>query len=163
MVLGGLLKGVTQLFDDDGFAATSSSNLAESSVISGDLTTGYISAIWDFDITTFVGNSISAVGTKTITFDMLTRRQNVVLTCYYSLSNTAGPDTASLVVEYSDDNATWTNIDTLTLAAEVTQTKIGNLSANFSARYIRFHLDVTIRNSAISTKIFDVKIVKAMT
>ena len=161
MVLNSIFSGQTQFIDEDGVAATSGSNLAESSVISGNLETGYIAAIWDYDLTTYLGYDISAVSDKSITFDMLARRQNVVLTVHYSITNSVGTNTASIVVQYSDNNSTWTTSQTLNITGSA-QVATGRLSANFSARYIRFLTDVTVRNGTCYTKIFDVKIVKAM-
>ncbi len=162
MVLGGLLKGVTQLFDDDGFAATSaSSNFVESSVVTGDLDAGYIAGIIDSDLTSYLGYQLALVGTKTITFDLLTRRQNLIFTGYFIVNNTGGNNTGTLTVDYSDNNISWTNVETYTMGASPWSAG-GNLSVNFSARYIRFKMDVTICAGGSFFKLYYLKLTKAM-
>ena len=141
--------------DDEGFmSVVGQGNLVQLAVISTDgPVVGVLTAMWDFDDTTFYGIFTVGGGTHHVKFDLLKRKNNLIIQAYFEItwvSNT------TLTIATSFDNSTWTTVYT----RAVTSTVKDSLSVNVDARYIRFETVTPSGNAGF--KIFSIDIRKVV-
>lgn len=150
---------------DDGYLATSTSgNMSEAAVISDDGTdTGILSNMWDTDTSTYYGVTSSINGSKYLKFDLLSRKQNIVLQVYYAAFTNTRPNVVTVTVATSVDDSTYTDIDSVSTVSGTPNIAFKNLSVNINARYVRFTISGNAGGGELAdARIYNIKIAKAI-
>jgi len=115
MGVGNIFPAATPSIDDDGFMSVNpSSNMAENSEITGTVSSGSFSQMWDYDPATFCSFRQVDTGTSYFTFDMFRKYRNILITCYYNFCEGNTATSAVCTLQISDDGTTWTDIDAIT-------------------------------------------------
>lgn len=151
---------------DGGYLAVNDgSNLATGAVISGDIKTGSMFAMFDLSDTTYC-STIDGGGNHTyyITFDLLKKYTNVVVSCYYAAQRASAGSTTVITWETSNDNSSWTAVDTVTASGATATEVTRNWSEQIaSLRYLRLK-DATTGTDGTDPnggKIYNIQIYKS--
>lgn len=135
---GGLIGNPSPEVSPDGsMYITGSGNIIEQSVITGDLTTGIISQIYDNDLTTYAGSGklYQPSYTHYINFDLQRYRTNLIIDLYYGINVTSIVGGCDAYFQSSKNNVDWTTLCTISRSAIGETTK--SYSGKVNARYLR--------------------------
>ena len=144
---------------DEGFmSATDFGNLAELSVVTGDIDKGSIGETYDFDVTTYCGTDGAGNEDKHITFDLLKIYENIILTAYFSAFSVGAVTSNIVKIETSKDGSSWTSRGQISQAG-ATAEEFENVSANVDVRYVRLKVDIVYGGGQLNGgRLYDIKI-----
>ena len=157
MGVGNIFPAATPSIDDDGFMSVNpSSNMAENSEITGTVSSGSFSQMWDYDPATFCSFRQVDTGTSYFTFDMFRKYRNILITCYYNFCKNNTTASAVCTLQISDDGITYTDIDTITGVQDGCTG--AHISEKHDFRFLRWR--IVCASSAGTVSIFDLKLSK---
>ena len=157
MGVGNIFPAATPSIDDDGFMSVNpSSNMAENSEITGTVSSGSFSEMWDYDPATFCSFKQNGTGTSYFTFDMFRKYRNILITIFYNFCKNNTTDPSVCTLQISDDGTTWTDIDTITGVQDGCTS--AHISEKHDFRYLRWKIVST--DAAGTVSIFNLKLSK---